>query len=490
MSNIYVYEPSTSGKVLLASSIGDLEIELWPKEAPLACRRFVRRCLEGYYDDSIFHRIIVGFVAQGGYRQTDDFDAADDDDAEPPPRIEIHQRLKFTRRGLVACAFSKSDVKKSDDDEPLHNRDQFFITLDATPDLDGKHTIFGKLSARSVFHVSRFAELEIDAHDRPRYPPTIRQASIVAADNPFPELDAPAAAFRKRREGELRELKRRAEHEANARSRPQGSKNFQLLSFGDEAEEEQSELDNIVTSGKSKSAHDIANDPTLSSQAIDVTPDEAERKAAAAKEAAAASEIARQQRANRESEAEKPLQTLRRQVDELKRELVEVRNVEAPADSNTADQAEPQSKTVLEYNRSKEQYRKANQAQKSRWGDGAGKREEETMRLLARFRSRLGGDDAAKQQATPVAPDADDGEVAASSDDVGLVRHALKFDDEPTPGEDSLVVQDPVSKARDASKKREIDDYDLYDPRNPLVRARRNAVATEWLNRADKRQRK
>lgn len=45
---------------------GDIEIELWGKEAPRATRNFIQLCLEGYYDNTIFHRIIPDFLVQGG----------------------------------------------------------------------------------------------------------------------------------------------------------------------------------------------------------------------------------------------------------------------------------------------------------------------------------------------------------------------------------------------------------------------------------------
>lgn len=52
--------------MVLKTSFGDIEIELWSREAPKACRNFVQLCLEGYYDGVLFHRIIKGFIAQGG----------------------------------------------------------------------------------------------------------------------------------------------------------------------------------------------------------------------------------------------------------------------------------------------------------------------------------------------------------------------------------------------------------------------------------------
>ena len=64
--NIYVNEPATKGKVVLHTSIGPLDVELWSKEAPLACRNFVQLGLEGYYDGCLFHRVIHQFMAQTG----------------------------------------------------------------------------------------------------------------------------------------------------------------------------------------------------------------------------------------------------------------------------------------------------------------------------------------------------------------------------------------------------------------------------------------
>lgn len=66
MSSVYVLEPPTKGKVVIETTYGPIDIELWPKEAPKAVRNFVQLCLEGYYDNTIFHRIIKGFLVQGG----------------------------------------------------------------------------------------------------------------------------------------------------------------------------------------------------------------------------------------------------------------------------------------------------------------------------------------------------------------------------------------------------------------------------------------
>lgn len=50
----------------MVTTAGDFDVELWSREAPKACRNFVQLCLEGYYDGTIFHRVVPGFIVQGG----------------------------------------------------------------------------------------------------------------------------------------------------------------------------------------------------------------------------------------------------------------------------------------------------------------------------------------------------------------------------------------------------------------------------------------
>jgi len=66
MSNIYASEPPTSGKVILVTNYGNIDIELWTKEAPRACRNFIQLCMENYFENNVFHRIIKGFMIQAG----------------------------------------------------------------------------------------------------------------------------------------------------------------------------------------------------------------------------------------------------------------------------------------------------------------------------------------------------------------------------------------------------------------------------------------
>lgn len=134
MSNIYIQEPSTEGKVLLKTTVGDIEIELFSRECPRACKRFVQLCLDGFYDGLTFHRLDKEFIVQGG-------DPAGNGSGghlpEDPIRLESHSRLRFIRRGLVGLADCDSS--------------QFFFTLGPTPELQDKHTLFGKVLNRLKF---------------------------------------------------------------------------------------------------------------------------------------------------------------------------------------------------------------------------------------------------------------------------------------------------------------------------------------------------
>ena len=170
MSMRYVLEPPTTGQVLLKTTHGDIHIELWTREAPLACRNFIQLCLEGFYENSPFHRVIAGFMIQNGgdIEGESVFGGAFKD--------EFHSRLKFSHRGIVGMANSKKD----------DNRTQFFITLDKTPWLDRKNTIFGKVANNTIYNAIRISETEVDKNDRPLMLPTILSTEIII--NPFDDI--------------------------------------------------------------------------------------------------------------------------------------------------------------------------------------------------------------------------------------------------------------------------------------------------------------
>lgn len=86
----------------MKTTVGDIDIELWTKEAPKTCRNFIQLCLEDYYNNLIFHRVIPEFIVQGGDPKGDG--TGGESIYGEPFKDEFHQRLRFSRRGLLAMA--------------------------------------------------------------------------------------------------------------------------------------------------------------------------------------------------------------------------------------------------------------------------------------------------------------------------------------------------------------------------------------------------
>jgi len=107
---------------------GTVLIELFPREAPLTVLNFLDLAREGYFDGIRFHRVVPGFVVQGGDPQGDGWGGPGD-----TIRCE-NNRLEYDR-GMVGMALSGKDTGGS----------QFFITLAPQPHLDGRYTIFGRV---------------------------------------------------------------------------------------------------------------------------------------------------------------------------------------------------------------------------------------------------------------------------------------------------------------------------------------------------------
>jgi peptidyl-prolyl cis-trans isomerase SDCCAG10 len=171
-----------SDQVVLNTTVGPIEVELWAREAPKACRNFVQLCMEGYYDGTVFHRVVKEFIAQGGDPTgTGKGGESIYSRAGKPWRDEFHSRLRFVRRGLVAAADKGS---------------QFFFTLGEARELQNKHTIFGKVAGDTIYNMIRLEQCDTDAEGRPEFPQKIISAKVV--DNPFSDLDEEEIASRRR----------------------------------------------------------------------------------------------------------------------------------------------------------------------------------------------------------------------------------------------------------------------------------------------------
>ncbi|KAI9680327.1 MAG: Peptidyl-prolyl isomerase cwc27 [Trizodia sp. TS-e1964] len=178
MSSLYNLEPQPTAKVLLQTSSGDILIELFAKQTPLSSRNFLQLCLDGYYNNTIFHRLVPGFILQGG----DPSGTGEGGEAIYDGGLfadEFHSRLKFNRRGLLGMA---NGGAKND------NASQFFLTLGATPELDGKNTMFGRVIGDTIYNLAKMGEAELveGGNNRPVYPTRILATEVLV--NPFDDM--------------------------------------------------------------------------------------------------------------------------------------------------------------------------------------------------------------------------------------------------------------------------------------------------------------
>ncbi|KAI8985596.1 cyclophilin-like domain-containing protein [Trametes punicea] len=235
----------TRGRVILETTVGEVDIELWSKETPKTCRNFLALAMEGYYDGVIFHRVVPDFLVQTGDRTGTG--AGGESFYGEPFEDEIHPRLRFAHRGLVGMA--NNGTKNSNDS-------QFFITLNRADELNGKHTLFGRVVGDTIFNVLKIGEMEIDENERPLYPPKIKRVRIV--DNPFPDIVPRITAEEKRAQQRARE---QAQREREEEQRRRGAKkDVKLLSFGGEEEVEE---EPVVFKKKPIVRPDLVDNPDL-----------------------------------------------------------------------------------------------------------------------------------------------------------------------------------------------------------------------------------
>ncbi|OAD46944.1 Peptidyl-prolyl cis-trans isomerase CWC27 like protein [Eufriesea mexicana] len=147
--------------------------ELWVKETPKTCRNFIQLCMDGYWDDTIFHRIIKGFITHGG----DPTDIGEGGKIYGEPfKEDFRTRLRFCGRGLIAGGY----VREND------NGFQFFFTLGSTLEFHNKHTIFCKGTEETICNMLKLEEALVDENDKPLYPPRLIKPTIL--NNQFSDI--------------------------------------------------------------------------------------------------------------------------------------------------------------------------------------------------------------------------------------------------------------------------------------------------------------
>lgn len=179
----------TGPTVVFDTTMGRLTCKLFDKEAPLTSANFVGLATgtktwtdpasakqvqgEPFYDGTTFHRVIPGFMIQGGDRL-----GTGEGDAGFYIPDEIVPSLRFDVAGRLAMANSGPGTDGS----------QFFITEAPNSSLDGNYTIFGQCDPHTVLMVKGIALVDRDAQDKPLTPVVINKVTIVPVGQPLPPL--------------------------------------------------------------------------------------------------------------------------------------------------------------------------------------------------------------------------------------------------------------------------------------------------------------
>jgi len=142
--------------VLTIHDLGEIRIELLPELAPATVESWKKLAADGFFDGTTFHRVIPGFMIQGGDPNTRNQDPRDDGQGGPPFTLRDEFTTYPLRRGTVAMAHKG---------QPNTAGSQFFILHGDAPQLDGKYTAFGRV-VDGMDVVDAITRLEIDKYGR------------------------------------------------------------------------------------------------------------------------------------------------------------------------------------------------------------------------------------------------------------------------------------------------------------------------------------
>lgn len=153
----------------IKTNYGNITLELFYKDAPKTVENFIKLSQSGFYNGTKFHRVIKGFMVQGGDPNSKDDNWSDDGSGGPGYMFEDEINSHKIVRGVLAMANAG----------PNTNGSQFFIvTAAATPWLDGKHTVFGRI----LEGIDTVVKIENVATDKARGDRPIQDVTILGVE--------------------------------------------------------------------------------------------------------------------------------------------------------------------------------------------------------------------------------------------------------------------------------------------------------------------
>lgn len=157
-------DPNKQYTASIETTAGTINVELFPKDAPGHVNSFVFLAREGFYEGVIFHRVIPGFMIQGG-------DPTGTGSGGPGYRLKAEFNSRKHKRGVLSMARTS---------DPNSAGSQFFIMHDDAPHLDGQYTAFGQVTS-GLEVVDKIATAQRDRNDRPTNPTKINKITVTEA---------------------------------------------------------------------------------------------------------------------------------------------------------------------------------------------------------------------------------------------------------------------------------------------------------------------
>ena len=155
---------------------GVMKAELYPEIAPNTVNNFVSLCKKGCYDGVIFHRVITGFMIQGG-----------DPEGRGVGGPGYSIRGEFTANGFKNdLRHSRGVLSMARTMAPNSAGSQFFIMHEDSPHLDGQYAAFGKI-IEGLDVVDKIANTRVDYNDRPRVPQVMKKVTVETFGVEYPE---------------------------------------------------------------------------------------------------------------------------------------------------------------------------------------------------------------------------------------------------------------------------------------------------------------
>ena len=146
----------------------EIKIELYPDKAPITVANFEKLVKNGFYDGLIFHRVIPGFMIQGGDPSGSGYGGSDETIKGEFRMNGVDNDLRHTR-GVISMARSQN---------PNSASSQFFIMHADAPHLDGSYAAFGRV-VEGMDAVDEIASVSTDFSDKPMHPQRMKKVTMV-----------------------------------------------------------------------------------------------------------------------------------------------------------------------------------------------------------------------------------------------------------------------------------------------------------------------